>query len=556
MFKRDWPDANTNTELFLAWKADLNFNFKDAIRRYILADKDRKKSSHRLASLLLGLHHFTGYFILKNEEIGQQLIQYGRQKEVDFLIAQAVTQPSAQFYLGILYFFGFVVNQNIAKAINLFENAAQSGHGVAQIILAELYVDGSYLNEDYRKAFELFERSAQQGNMAAQFLLAGMYQSGFGVEVNTPKAIELYHSSAEQKYANALYTLSLFYQVGLYVEANLIKAIFYCWEAAQQGHDEAKIFLLSHQINHFHIYSCLEDATLVLQLFKQFSSEEVKYFLIQKDFFGNFPLHYMAKRQLCEALFNCKNLLAESDWSKCIALKNDDDQSVIDLFLMKSIDHDIVLSLFEGNHQLNLKQIKLTNSLLDIRCNNTLPKIFDIIGDKSEGGVNNKVLQYADLELPSLHSGFFIKRLFLKKSIFVRSEKISKTQWLIILIQNPNEDHINLFVEGIDALGQHLVRKIHLDPIDEDRTIVKPEVAFLNSMAINFKFDLLNYWLVNVKKAQNLFDEVVTQRVKGMVLSVPLKANASDSKWALELLERIGLHHDHIGLSQPVSQRF
>ena len=62
----------------------------------------------------------------------------------------------------------------------LFEQAADQGHAVAQYNLGCMYHEGQGVAQDFTKAREWFELAAAQGNAQAQYNLAQMYRKGQG----------------------------------------------------------------------------------------------------------------------------------------------------------------------------------------------------------------------------------------------------------------------------------------------------------------------------------------------------------------------------------------
>ena len=61
-----------------------------------------------------------------------------------------------------------------------------------------MYQYGYGVEKDYHKAIELYQKAVNQGNAAAQNNLGFMYERGYGVEIDYHKAVEWYQKSAEQ----------------------------------------------------------------------------------------------------------------------------------------------------------------------------------------------------------------------------------------------------------------------------------------------------------------------------------------------------------------------
>ena len=62
-------------------------------------------------------------------------------------------------------------NTDIAKAIKMYETAAQSGDSSAALLLAQIYSDGKLLSADPIKAQEHMARTAALGNKDARHQL-------------------------------------------------------------------------------------------------------------------------------------------------------------------------------------------------------------------------------------------------------------------------------------------------------------------------------------------------------------------------------------------------
>jgi len=95
---------------------------------------------------------------------------------------------------------------DLRTQITQWINQALNGDAQAQRELAQRYYDGEGVEQDYAKAFELYSEAAAQGDAEAQFSVAYMYDMGEGVELDDLKAIEYYTLAAEQGNAAAQFT--------------------------------------------------------------------------------------------------------------------------------------------------------------------------------------------------------------------------------------------------------------------------------------------------------------------------------------------------------------
>ncbi|MBR6165865.1 MAG: SEL1-like repeat protein [Clostridia bacterium] len=140
---------------------------------------------------------------------------------------------------GVAYYNGNGVEQDSAKAADLFTQAADMGNADAQNQLGYLYLNGIGVSRDPAKAEELFFLSAEQGNVNAQFNLGLMYREGNGVEVNPAKSAEMFRLAAEQGDAESQNYLGLCHLYGDGVEQDYVKAREWFLRAAEQGFADA-----------------------------------------------------------------------------------------------------------------------------------------------------------------------------------------------------------------------------------------------------------------------------------------------------------------------------
>lgn len=98
---------------------------------------------------------------------------------------------------------------------------------------------GDFLEQDDAKAVQLFQDAVEKGNTKAMLCLAMMYQQGLGVAEDEQKAVELLASAAEQGDAEAQYTLGRL----LHKAGHIQEAISLFMAASQQGNGAASYAL-------------------------------------------------------------------------------------------------------------------------------------------------------------------------------------------------------------------------------------------------------------------------------------------------------------------------
>lgn len=107
----------------------------------------------------------------------------------------------AAYFLGVCYKIGQNgVQQNAAKAINLFEKVIQSGGvraGFGYAEIADIYMRGYGVPVDYVKAYKYATNGVESGNTGAKIVLADMHKNGYGMPQNFEKAFALFKEVAD-----------------------------------------------------------------------------------------------------------------------------------------------------------------------------------------------------------------------------------------------------------------------------------------------------------------------------------------------------------------------
>ncbi|GBC09845.1 hypothetical protein RclHR1_09160003 [Rhizophagus clarus] len=116
------------------------------------------------------------------------------------------------FLRGYFDLYGIVTSEDYKKAFNLFINASEQDHILAQYFVGWCYLYGLGTPKDYKLAFECFEKvankivqsdTANNGNIVAMCNLGYCYGHGKGVRKDIDKAIYWCERSAQQGYYNA-----------------------------------------------------------------------------------------------------------------------------------------------------------------------------------------------------------------------------------------------------------------------------------------------------------------------------------------------------------------
>ena len=94
-----------------------------------------------------------------------------------------------------------------SEATQLFEQAAQNGHTLAQYHWGKINKEGNNVERNPAQAVYWFEKAAEQGCADAQYELGHCYQAGIGIAPNTIQATVWFEKAAKQGHADAQCTM-------------------------------------------------------------------------------------------------------------------------------------------------------------------------------------------------------------------------------------------------------------------------------------------------------------------------------------------------------------
>ena len=103
---------------------------------------------------------------------------------------------SAQYMLGMLFYFGKGVERDIGKSITWIRKSAEQGHSDAQLMLASCHSRGDGVSIDYVEAAKWYQYAALQNVLEAQFELGKMHEFGKGVVLDYAIAFKWYYLAA------------------------------------------------------------------------------------------------------------------------------------------------------------------------------------------------------------------------------------------------------------------------------------------------------------------------------------------------------------------------
>jgi len=177
------------------------------------------------AAYNLGLLYFAG------QGVAQDLLQAGEL----YLEAAAQKHVKATVSLGRLCTGKLGIPANLSRAAQLFSFAADN-HGGAAYYLSEMHAQGKGVPQDNKTAIQLLKWSAYQHRYAhAQFQLAEHHRIGLHVEHSVEHARKLYGLAAAQQHPAALRSVGLLYWRGISVKKDLQEALFWMEKSVKVG---------------------------------------------------------------------------------------------------------------------------------------------------------------------------------------------------------------------------------------------------------------------------------------------------------------------------------
>ena len=188
---------------------------------------------HASAQYQLGLCYYWGVGIQKDYT------------QATFVLRDASLQGDsrAQYLLGWCMYYGQGVERNVNSAVSLFMKSAEQNNSEAQCMLGVCYYDGNGFSQDYTQAVKWFRESAVQGYNYAQCLLGNCYYDGKGVAQDYKQAISWYEKAAAQGNVNAQRMLGICYYYGKGVAPDPKQAFPWYEKAAMQGNRDAQLML-------------------------------------------------------------------------------------------------------------------------------------------------------------------------------------------------------------------------------------------------------------------------------------------------------------------------
>ncbi|GBB87380.1 hypothetical protein RclHR1_13840001 [Rhizophagus clarus] len=152
------------------------------------------------------------------------------------------------FLLGFFNYYGIVTSSNYEKAFNLFINASEKNHTLAQFFVGNCYKYGNGTIKDDKLAFKYYKKAANKDDTSAQLEIGYRYTNGIGVEKDFKKAFYLYEKAAKNGNMIAMFILGLCYKDGKGVGKDHNKAFKLFKQSVEEGHSDG-MEMLGHCYN-------------------------------------------------------------------------------------------------------------------------------------------------------------------------------------------------------------------------------------------------------------------------------------------------------------------
>lgn len=123
--------------------------------------------------------------------------------------------------------------------LNWYHQQADAGNARAQFLLAIKYETGTDVEQDLARAADLYERAARQGLPDAQFKLATFLQAGRGGRADLVAAETWYRAAALRSHPSAQFNLGVMLLNGAETNDGAAEAISWLLRASRAGLSQA-----------------------------------------------------------------------------------------------------------------------------------------------------------------------------------------------------------------------------------------------------------------------------------------------------------------------------
>jgi len=181
-------------------------------------------------------------------------------------------QVYCTFNLGRIYEKGRGVEQDYAKAMQCYREAAQAGHGSAINNVGALYELGLGVDRDYAAAMHWYKKAADHGHERAMSNIGDLYAEGKGVSRDREKAMEWQRRAAANGSGSGMAQLGLYYEKGWGTKRNVREAIGWYEKGIANG---SKVAMFNLALIYAHGKGVPKDGAKAARLFRM---------MIEKDY--------------------------------------------------------------------------------------------------------------------------------------------------------------------------------------------------------------------------------------------------------------------------------
>ena len=104
---------------------------------------------------------------------------------------------SSCFNLGVMFASGDGVEENKARAVQLFEKACDGGEAQGCSNLGFMYSKGNGVEQNKARAVQFYQKACDGSNAGSCFNLGLMYSKGDGLEQNKARAVQMYGKACD-----------------------------------------------------------------------------------------------------------------------------------------------------------------------------------------------------------------------------------------------------------------------------------------------------------------------------------------------------------------------
>lgn len=160
--------------------------------------------------------------------------------QTDLLLERVKNDNDAEslFLTGYLFYLEGLENSSdhtFAQSYALMEKAAEQGSQEAIFYLAVMNYHGYGVDNDYQKSRALLESLQDHAHKEALFYLATIYDEGLGTDVDQEKSFALYRQAADLGHRDSTYNVGFMYHHGEFVTKDLAEAQKWYEQACELG---------------------------------------------------------------------------------------------------------------------------------------------------------------------------------------------------------------------------------------------------------------------------------------------------------------------------------